>query len=453
VLPFAEAEVVWCRVQSSSLPGRYPGFGVRFQRFLHPRAEDLVAYLMANLDTGRPLTLAPTPRRWRRTLAGAGLAVAGMSALGALSAWSLLAREPVQVPMVRAFEAAVPLALSAKAAHPAPDDELEPLRRPAGDEAGREAGVPPPVHPEPVEGSAHIAPPLDDSATGAGAAVSGTGAASTVIGSASTGAGAASPGIGSASTGAGVASPGIGSASTGAAAASPVIGSSPTGATSPNGSASNGAGAASPPIGSASNGVGPASPPIGSTSTGVGPASPVPAATSTGAGAAASAPTAVPSNELHAASPAPAPGALSPGAREAAAPPSALRAAAEEPEEPVKPHPALPPPRSNETRGEVVLPSGAARAVSWALADRELRLAANLGAGTLRKAFVMYGPPRVVFDVDGAAPLKSLVIAGATPFIKQVRVGRQGEATRVVVDLSRAPADVSPDGDAFILSF
>jgi hypothetical protein len=66
-LPFAEAEVAWCRTAESQWPGRYPGFGVRFTTFLNPRAPELVEYLVKNLDRGRPLKAAParSPRRRR----------------------------------------------------------------------------------------------------------------------------------------------------------------------------------------------------------------------------------------------------------------------------------------------------------------------------------------------------------------------------------------------------
>lgn len=73
VLPFAEGEVAWGR------SGERGGFGVRFTRFLHPNAHDLVDYLCEHLGTGAPLRpRRPAPRsRWWKTLtAAAALAVA-----------------------------------------------------------------------------------------------------------------------------------------------------------------------------------------------------------------------------------------------------------------------------------------------------------------------------------------------------------------------------------------
>ncbi|MDP2274379.1 MAG: PilZ domain-containing protein [Archangium sp.] len=73
VLPFAEGEVAWRRSQARG------GFGVRFTRYLHPRAKALVDFLAENVENG---SLKPQPahvhplRRW------SGLAVlAAMVAL------------------------------------------------------------------------------------------------------------------------------------------------------------------------------------------------------------------------------------------------------------------------------------------------------------------------------------------------------------------------------------
>ena len=58
VLPFAEGEVAWKRSAT------HGGFGVRFTRYLHPRAKALVDFLSENVEHG---SLKPRPRgRWNR---------------------------------------------------------------------------------------------------------------------------------------------------------------------------------------------------------------------------------------------------------------------------------------------------------------------------------------------------------------------------------------------------
>jgi hypothetical protein len=85
VLPFAEGEVAWRRASARG------GFGVRFTRFLHPRAQALVEYLSANVETGAPLKPFTPPARSRRwAWFGTGLAVATL-----LFAWTAAAPGPV----------------------------------------------------------------------------------------------------------------------------------------------------------------------------------------------------------------------------------------------------------------------------------------------------------------------------------------------------------------------
>lgn len=115
--------------------------------------------------------------------------------------------------------------------------------------------------------------------------------------------------------------------------------------------------------------------------------------------------------------------------------------------------PTLGPPAEGETRGEVVLPSGAASALAWAAVDRELRLSVVLSGGRFDRAFLLADPPRVVFDLDGTEPDRSYGLDPKGPFLKRVRVGGQRGTTRVVVDLVRWPADSTEDGEAVILSF
>lgn len=85
VLPFAEGEVAWRRASARG------GFGVRFTRFLHPRAQALVEYLAANVATGAPLKPFTPPGRSRRwAWIGTGLAAATL-----LFSWTADAPGPV----------------------------------------------------------------------------------------------------------------------------------------------------------------------------------------------------------------------------------------------------------------------------------------------------------------------------------------------------------------------
>ncbi len=75
VLPFAEGEVAWAR---TSQPTR-GGFGVRFTRFLHPRASALIDYLCENVEAGSTLKVRPPERNLRRRWSGlAALAAAAV---------------------------------------------------------------------------------------------------------------------------------------------------------------------------------------------------------------------------------------------------------------------------------------------------------------------------------------------------------------------------------------
>lgn len=74
VLPFAEGEVAWRRATETR-----GGFGVRFTRFLHPRAKALIDYLCENVAAGTPIKPPrPSPllrRRWSGLAALAAAAV------------------------------------------------------------------------------------------------------------------------------------------------------------------------------------------------------------------------------------------------------------------------------------------------------------------------------------------------------------------------------------------
>ncbi len=108
VLPFAQGEVVWRELDEPKQSGRGAGFGVRFTGFLHPRAHELVGYLVDNLGTGKPL-VSPLPKSvWPRRFAwgGAGLVAVIVGAV-ITSAVLHLVREPGGEPSSSAAEVAV----------------------------------------------------------------------------------------------------------------------------------------------------------------------------------------------------------------------------------------------------------------------------------------------------------------------------------------------------------
>lgn len=84
VLPFAEGEVAWRRGSERG------GFGVRFTRFLHPRAQALIEYLSVSLEEGVALKPRTPVARRPRWAALAGVAAAALL----LVAWN----GPVPVP-------------------------------------------------------------------------------------------------------------------------------------------------------------------------------------------------------------------------------------------------------------------------------------------------------------------------------------------------------------------
>jgi hypothetical protein len=79
VLQFAEGEVAWAR--SANERG---GFGVRFTRFLHPRAAALIDYLCENVQAGTTLKPRPTPPATRRRWSGLAALAAGVVMLIAI---------------------------------------------------------------------------------------------------------------------------------------------------------------------------------------------------------------------------------------------------------------------------------------------------------------------------------------------------------------------------------
>ena len=85
VLPFAQGEVVWREFETGTVG---PGCGVKFTSYLHPRAHEMVKYLVQAIDKGERLVPAPPGRRRllpsRHVMIGAAAAAAlGLVVLGA----------------------------------------------------------------------------------------------------------------------------------------------------------------------------------------------------------------------------------------------------------------------------------------------------------------------------------------------------------------------------------
>ena len=118
VLPFAEGEVAWRRSQASG------GFGVRFTRYLHPRAKSLVDFLSENVEHGTlkaPVSRVRRVRRW-----------SGLAALAALVAFLVTwGSTPPARPVV--FEAGQVCLPPVRPAAPAPEVvvSVEPAKKPA----------------------------------------------------------------------------------------------------------------------------------------------------------------------------------------------------------------------------------------------------------------------------------------------------------------------------------
>ncbi len=87
-LALAQAEVVWTGADTTEVTERFPGCGVKFTEFMHPRAEELVRYLVHNLDQGKPLALAPPEKRWMKWFPlAAGVALVASAALAVFVFW------------------------------------------------------------------------------------------------------------------------------------------------------------------------------------------------------------------------------------------------------------------------------------------------------------------------------------------------------------------------------
>ena len=113
VLPFAEGEVAWRRSEARG------GFGVRFTRYLHPRAKALVDFLAENVEHGTSLKAQPQQpsrargvRRWSGFAALAAVASFLVTWGNAPESRPSLGAGPVCVPAARAVVAAPEVAAS-----------------------------------------------------------------------------------------------------------------------------------------------------------------------------------------------------------------------------------------------------------------------------------------------------------------------------------------------------
>ena len=131
-LPLAQGEVRWCRYNPSELDGRFQGCGVRFTDYLHPRAGELVEYLVESLDTGKPLKVAPRRRRRWPMVAMVGAAAASFAAV---LVFLLVPNEPPPLPTP--IDGAGQLAVVSVAQRTT--DELAAMVSPAVDETEPEA--------------------------------------------------------------------------------------------------------------------------------------------------------------------------------------------------------------------------------------------------------------------------------------------------------------------------
>lgn len=423
-LPLAEGEVRWCRYSPSDFEGRYQGCGVRFTDFLHPRAPELVRYLVENLDTGRPLKAAPVPRRrWPWAVAaGVALTVVFLAVVfaGQWSSPPVLpeptdARGPLGVLEVgkRANEELAALV------SPAEEELAEGDAAPA-DSAGAEAA---PIGVAAVAGSAGEteAPSptaLDRADVDPAPEVAGAPAPPAEVAAASGTNPTAEVARAPLEPAAGARGPtqGSGANVTAEVARAPL----------------EPAGGARGPTGASGNNV---------TAEVVRPAEPV-----GGAGGAQVASASATARE--------------PGVDRNPKAPADVAASGSAPAGPTaaggtqtaKTNAASKKPAAEQ--GRVALKTGAASAVSWAASPDGLEVRPALRADAkVARVFSLDEPPRLVFDIDGAAPAKSQTVPATSPLITRVRLGKQGTRTRVVIDLASTPRRVMPAGDHAVVQF
>ncbi len=111
VLLFAEGEVAWRRSQARG------GFGVRFTRYLHPRAKALVDFLAENVENGS-LKAPPAKVRPRSRWSGLAVLAAMVALVIAWGAWPATSTAPEVALACASPVAAAPVAEVAPKAEP-----------------------------------------------------------------------------------------------------------------------------------------------------------------------------------------------------------------------------------------------------------------------------------------------------------------------------------------------
>lgn len=444
-LPFAQGEVRWCRQTPSGFDGRHLGCGVRFTGFSHPRASELVQYLVSSLDTGRPLKAAPLRRRRWPWAVAAGLAVGAV-----LSGLTLMFAAPE--PPVLPSPTGDPGPLGVLGVASRVNGELASLVSPAEDDGD-----------EPVAEGAVSVGPEDD------AAVAGTGATTApVVGGTPARVAAPRPTADAVGAPPVLAKPEGAEASSDAVAVPPVL--------AKTGAGGGSSGAVAVPRVLSKTGATPASSDVVVSSvlakTGGEPApsdvNVAPPALAERETRPAVAPRAAEQSRVPLTA-AVAPGQLEAGEARATHPPGEPAAApgpsaqsrverstaqlAAEPSPPAGSPLARPFADVGATRelrsrkpaigGQLALPSGAAAAVSWTPSPDGLEVRPTLrGEAKIARVFALSEPPRLVFDIDGEAPKRSLTLDADSHLITRVRLGKQGPRTRVVFDLASPPHHV-----------
>lgn len=157
VLPFAQAEVVWREYGQAPITS---GAGVRFTSFLHPRAHELVQYLVEHLDRGLPLP-SPKPRRFKRLMLGLMFVVALVVGGSLMAAVLKLVRQASEPELVVPPPEARPVAAELAPAQVGDEVPAAPPQPPPPSlvEAKAPATEPPSTVAEPTVAAAAPAPP------------------------------------------------------------------------------------------------------------------------------------------------------------------------------------------------------------------------------------------------------------------------------------------------------